>query len=132
MSDKLNYKPSAVFLDNKNGSYYRNMFMNNCKMGIRYCNKIKSQLNTIKQTKELIKELDLTSDPDYEPILSDIQDIELNLRELNKKIEALSEKYQYRFNELGSKDFQKLLDEHTQKIQELESKNQYERTEVNA
>jgi len=128
MSEKLDIKPSAVFLDNKNASYYKNMFMNNCKMGMRYCSKIKLQLNNIKQVKEMIKELDLTSDPDYEPILKDIQDIELNLRELNKKVDALSEKYQKRFAETSCKDFQKLLDEHVLKIQELESKNKYEET----
>ena len=126
MSDtdkNLNFKPSAVFLDNKSPEYYRNMFLNNCKLGSKYCSKIQMQINNIKQTKELIKELDLTGDPDYEPVLKDIQDIEKSLRELNNSVYKLSNKYEEKFNEIRSKDFQKLLDEHTKKILELESKN---------
>ena len=117
-------KPTTknFFVDQKDAKYYKNRFLNNCSMRIKYITRLKNGLVTFNQNLSFIEDLDEKKDPYIENLSGRIKNIRSLFDSILQELDGYSEDLNNEINELRAKDYEEILKKNEEVIREKELK----------
>ena len=108
--------PSTWIMDDKDPSYYKNIFLNNAKMRVKTTEKIYNYLNFVYNSIEQMIELDAKRDPEIPSITDDLNNLKKDLEHIRDYCETMHDNARKDMVYLLSKDFEKYINEKKQEI----------------
>jgi len=113
-------EPSTYIIDNKDASYYKNAFLNNCKSRTRHINRLYNSLINCKNILHQIIILEQQKDP-YIQKDTQIENVMEKIEDCITSIECYNNNTKEEMQDLLARDFEEITRNNTNKIKDLEN-----------
>lgn len=115
----MSNEPSNYVLDNKDASYYRNRYLNNCTTRLRYLNQMYNRLKSSENIFDLYTPLDVNSWAEYNK--TDFVALRETYETLLEKIKDMIEFVQEEKQNLLAVDFEGVMKKTVEEIEKKEN-----------
>ena len=105
------------FIDNKDAAWYRNTFLNNCRMRMNIFRRLKMRIESGTGMCQELTEQETKKDPDIPQNTAEIAEIKTALEEVDKVIDAYGAKVEKEYKTLLAKNYEELLKQHQAEVE---------------
>ncbi len=114
------------FIDNKDASWYRNTFLNNCRMRSNIYRRLKMRVESGLGMCQELTEQDAKKDPDISANTEEITAIKSALDKVIEAIDAYGAKIEEEYTTLRAKNYAELLKQHQAEVEAQNAQEQVE------